>query len=318
MVDGTTIHRRLREGVRVVTRIQQVHWELQMDYIGHPYYVSGNAILHALGYHIPYDIYQYLHASHGIFVSGQFGTFPDEHSQSGTHPYLGSGLPDVESYDDLFLMRDPAHYWLLDSRPRDALNTHDIRVQSGHLALSHETIMGRPETAYRQQQTTKWYVNAYLHADAPDVLPLGEDMLEGLQFGGKRNYGYGEVELRDTQMVNLDKLDYSRLEDSNAFLVEVTTPFVLESEYPSAADLDVPWWWKESRQEIREREEKILEQGDVYQLQTVDHGQVVMYEGNRPIETAKSGILRVGSHAKYGFGELRLKPIGTHPDKARK
>jgi len=25
------------------------------------------------------------------------------------------------------------------------------------------------------------------------VLPFGEDVLEGLQFGGKRNYGYGEV-----------------------------------------------------------------------------------------------------------------------------
>ena len=32
-----------------MTRIQQVHWELDMDYLGHPYYVSGNAIYHALG-----------------------------------------------------------------------------------------------------------------------------------------------------------------------------------------------------------------------------------------------------------------------------
>nr|WP_235169228.1 hypothetical protein [Halobacterium salinarum] len=32
-----------------MTAIQQVLWELWMDYIGHPYYVSGNAILHALG-----------------------------------------------------------------------------------------------------------------------------------------------------------------------------------------------------------------------------------------------------------------------------
>jgi hypothetical protein len=27
------------------------------------------------------------------------------------------------------------------------------------------------------------------------------------------------------------------------------------------------------------------------------------------VETAKSGILRVGSHSKYGFGELRVKPV---------
>ena len=297
-----------------MTRIQQVHWELAMDYIGHPYYVSGNAILHALGQHIPHGIHQDLHASHGVFVPGQFGRFPEEHSQSGVQPYLGSGLPDVESYDDLFLLRNPAHRWLLDSRPRDALNTHDIRPQSGHPALSHETIMGKPESARKQQQTTKWYINAYLHAGDPDTLPLGEDVLDGLQFGAKRNYGYGVTHLKDTQVVDLDDLDYSRLKDSDAFLVEVTTPFVLESEYPSAADQDVPWWWQESRRDLRERAEQILEQRVVYKLQTVDHGQVVTYEGDYPIETAKSGILRVGSHSKYGFGELRVKPVDPQPE----
>ncbi len=93
------------------------------------------------------------------------------------------------------------------------------------------------------------------------------------------------------------------------------TPFVLESENPSAADQDVPWWWKESRRDLREREEKILEQREVYKLQTVDHGQVVKYEGDRPVETAKSGILRVGSHSKYGFGELRVTPVEPRSEK---
>lgn len=111
-----------------MTYIQQVHWELEMDYIGHPYYVSGNAILHALGQRLSYDVHRYLHASHGVFVPGQFGRFPDEYSQTGVRPYLGSGLSAVESYDDLFLLRQASHSWLLDSRPRDALNTHDVRV----------------------------------------------------------------------------------------------------------------------------------------------------------------------------------------------
>ena len=297
-----------------MTRIQQVQWELEMDYIGHPYYVSGNAILHALGQQVPRDVHQHLHASHGMFVPGQFGTFPEEHSQSGIQPYLGSGLTDVESYDDLFLLRNPAHRWLLDSRPRDALNTHDIRSQSGHPALAHEMILGKPEDAHKQQQTTKWYINAYLHADDSDALPLGEDVLNGLQFGGKRNYGYGITRLKDTQVIDLDELNYSRLEDGEAFLVEVTTPFVLESEYPQAADQDVPWWWREGRCDLREREEKILEQLKVYKLQTVDHGQVVTYESDRPIETAKSGILRVGSHSRYGFGELRVMPVEARSD----
>jgi len=115
--------------------------------------------------------------------------------------------------------------------------------------------------------------------------------------------------LKDTQVVDLEASDYSRLEDGEAFVLELVTPFVLESEYPNAHDQDVPWWWKEDRRDLREREEKVLEQREVYKLQTVDHGQMVAYEGDRPVETAKSGILRVGSHSKYGFGELRVTPV---------
>jgi len=40
----------------------------------------------------------------------------------------------------------------------------------------------------------------------------------------------------------------------------------------------------------------------------------VTYEVDRPIETAKSGILRVGNHSKYSFGELRVKPVEPRSD----
>lgn len=73
-----------------VTRIQQVLWKLKMDYIGHPYYVSGNAVYHALAAELEYAVSQWLHVSHGIFVPGDFGTYPKAHSQSGMKPYLGS------------------------------------------------------------------------------------------------------------------------------------------------------------------------------------------------------------------------------------
>jgi len=292
-----------------MTQIQQVLWELRMDYIGHPYYVSGNAILHALGQNLDINTHATLSASHGVFVPGQFGIYPEEHSQSGIRPYLGSGLPDVEAYDDLFLQREASHPWLLDTRARDTLNTHDLRVQGGHPTIAHETIMGRREDKRKQKQTTKWYVHAYLHADDPTTLPIGEAVLDELQFGGKRNYGYGEVQLKDTKIVNLDELDYSRLDDAKAYLIELVTPYVIASEYPDAIDTPIPWWWAENREDIRLREEKILEQRDVFRLETVDHGQVVEYLGDRPIETAKNGLLRVGSHSRYGFGELRLKPL---------
>lgn len=292
-----------------MTEIQQVLWELRMDYIGHPYYVSGNAILHALGQHLDPETHSALSASHGVFVPGQFGRFPEKHSQSGTRPYLGSGLPEVKVYDDLFLHREVMHPWLLDTRARDALNTHNLRTHGGHPTLAHQTVMGRRKDQHRQRQTTKWYVHAYLHAEDPTVLPLGEDKLEALQFGGKRNYGYGEVALKDAQLIELDDLDYSRLDGTEMALIELVTPFVLRSEYPDANDHVVPWWWAESRGNLRLREEKIFKQHEVFRLETVDHGQVARYLGDRPVETAKNGLLRVGSHSQYGFGEIRVKPV---------
>nr|WP_239647739.1 hypothetical protein [Natrinema altunense] len=47
----------------------------------------------------------------------------------------------------------------------------------------------------------------------------------------------------------------------------------------------------------------------MFDLVTVDHGQVVKYLSDRPVETAKNGLTRVGSHSQYGFGELRVKPL---------
>ena len=300
--------------------IQQVLWKFRMDYLGHPYYVSGNAILHALGQQLAPEVHATVAASHGMFVPGQFGQFPERHSHSGTHPWLGASLPDVETYDDLFLHRVPSNRWLLDSRARDALNTHDLRVHGGHPVVAHETIMGRREDQQKQAQTTTWYLHAYLQADDPTVLPLDEDVLDGLQFGGKRNYGYGITELQDTQIVDLEALDYSRLEDAETYRIELVSPFVLESEYPSASDQSVPWWWAAERDALRLRTEMVCEQREVFRLQTVDHGQVVLYRGDRPVETAKNGLTRVGTHARYGFGELRVLPVdadGGHPASSR-
>lgn len=43
------------------------------------------------------------------------------------------------------------------------------------------------------------------------------------------------------------------------------------SEYTNAHNQDVPWW-KEDRRDFSEREEKMLEQREVYKLQTKDRG----------------------------------------------
>jgi hypothetical protein len=96
---------------------------------------------------------------------------------------MGSSLPDVESYNDLFLVPHPKPSMAARYPPSGRPERSDIRFQNGIPALAHETIMGQPDDARKQQQTTRWYVTAYLHADDPDALPLSEVVLDGLQFG---------------------------------------------------------------------------------------------------------------------------------------
>ena len=74
--------------------------------------------------------------------------------------------------------------------------------------------------------------------------------------------------------------------------------------------MDVSWWWSvDEESQLSHRGEQIVEGKDVYGCGTIDHGQVVGYTGDRPVETAKNAITRLGSHSKYCFGELRVKPV---------
>ena len=281
-----------------MSKLQQIVWELEMDYAGHPYYVSGNAILHALASDLSYEQQQSISVSHGMFAPGQFGKYPTEHSQVGTRPGMGSSLPDVNAYDDLFLTRQPVMPWLLDSRPRDALNTPPLKVQGERPVIGRQMLI---------DQTTTWYVHAYI-TGGEDTIPLAESTLDNVQFGGARNYGYGLAQLNDTQVVDIETLNYSRIRDADEHLIELVTPYVLDSQYPHVDNHDPPSWW-DYNAELRRRTESIVEQREQYQLETIDHGQVVRYCGDRPVETAKNGIVGVGPHSKYGFGELRLKPL---------
>lgn len=140
------------------------------------------------------------------------------------------------------------------------------------------------------------------------MLPLDNAALDGLQSGGHRNYGYGTTRLKDAQTIDLDALDYSRLRDAEAYCLEVVTPYVLRSDFPATADVGMPWWCVDDHQ-LRHREGRIVEGDDIYRCETIDHGQVIGYTDERAIETAVNVITRIGTHSKYGFGELRVKPI---------
>ena len=45
------------------------------------------------------------------------------------------------------------------------------------------------------------------------------------------------------------------------------------------------------------------------QARTINHWQVMKYLGDRTVGIAKNSFTRV-AHSRYGFGELRLKPLG--------
>jgi hypothetical protein len=75
MVDRPPVHGGVPTvEARSMTQIQQIQWKLEMDYIGHPYYVSRNAIYHALAAELDYETSQHLRASHGMFVPGDYST----------------------------------------------------------------------------------------------------------------------------------------------------------------------------------------------------------------------------------------------------
>ncbi|MFC6975865.1 hypothetical protein ACFQL1_16135 [Halomicroarcula sp. GCM10025709] len=299
-----------------MTHIQQALFELETDYAGHPYFVTGHALCNALGRRVDGRTRQALQASHGVFVPGEYGEYPPEHSATGRAGTLGSSLPRVETYADLFLYRDVAQRWLLESPPRDAHNVHDIQRYGDRLAFASTCRSGRPPEMQKSQRTARWFLHCYLHAESDaGVLPVDETTLETLRVGGARNYGFGELSLVDSQLVDLDQVSYSRLRDTELQL-ELLTPYVLASDYPGADDQDVPWWWDPERP-LRRRETRLQDGGDAYALETVDHGQVVSFAGADPVRTAKNGIKRVGTHAKYGFGEFRLRPTSADRVPAR-
>jgi len=74
-----------------------------------------------------------------------------------------------------------------------------------------------------------WFVHCYLHGRGDDdVLPVSGDVLDGIRVGGARNYGFGELSLTDSLVVDLDALDYGRLTDaeSGAYVLELVSPYV--------------------------------------------------------------------------------------------
>ncbi|WP_089881141.1 hypothetical protein [Halogeometricum limi] len=294
-----------------MTVVQQVLFEVESPYFGHPYFVSGNAVFNAVASRVDERTRRSLHVSHGVFVPGEYGEFPEDASQDGYAGKLGKSLPEVNAYEDLFVFRDAAQRWLLSSRPRDAHNVLPVQSHGGRVAFAPETWFGRPEGQRKQRRSVSWYVHCYVHSDVDGVVPVSEDVLDGLQLGGARNYGFGEVSVVETQLVDLDALDYSGVREADGLQLELVTPYVLASEAPDADSQSVPWWWGVPADGLRRRETRLVNGDESHAVATVDHGQVVEYDGGDAVRTAKNGVTRVGTHSRFGFGEFRLRPCGA-------
>jgi hypothetical protein len=300
-----------------MTELQQVLFRLEADYYGHPYHVTGHALFNALARRVNAATRQALCVSHGVFVPGEHGAYPETHPRSDGVPYFGTGLRPVETYDDLFLFRDPVQPWLADDRPRDAHNSQPLRSHGGRRTVGPTRWFGRPPDAHNSRRSMTWYVHCYLHVDtgsetAAVQFPLDEAVLDELRVGGGRNFGFGELSLKDTQVVALSDIEYPRLRNADAYVLELVSPYVLASEYPGAEAQSVPWWWAVpgdvAGDGLRRRETQLAVGDTVHAVETVDHGQVVWYDGSDPVATARNGLVRVGTHSKYGFGELRVRP----------
>jgi len=304
-----------------MTTIQELLFELETDYYGHPYYVSGHALQTAIARRIDDDVAHQLCVSNGMFLPGEYGKIA---GADGSSLYTTS-LEPVETYDDLFRFRDPAQRWLLDSRPRDTHNAHDLQSHGGRLTFAPDSRFGKPPEDHYAKRTVTWYVHCYVHTDVRTgggMTPLADETLDGLRVGGGRNYGLGELRLADSQTIDLEALDYTRLavcdtkgkgngEFGDQYQIQLLSPYVLRSQHPHADSQSVPWWWKPPH-ELRRRTEQLVVGEDVYQLETIDHGQCVAFVGEDPVSTAKNGLLRVGTHSKFGFGEFRLRPASDN------
>ena len=314
-----------------MTRIQQVLFELETAYLGHPYYVTGNALYQALTQRVDERMRRALCVSHGVFLPKAYGTPPAWYSQSSLGK-VGVSLPPVESSDDLFLLRDAAQRWLKSSWPRDAQNAHPVQSHGGRLAFDPVAWFGRPPEMQTSKRSVRWFVQCSLHTMSgprgESLLPVADETLDRLQVGGARNYGFGRLSLVDSQVIELDELAYDRVTAADDHVLELVSPFVVASEFPNADEQSVPWWWDTSRPRaspadgdgdcrasaasrarLRRRTERLVDDDEVYELATIDHGQIVGYDGARPIETAKNGVLRVGTHSRFGFGEIRVRPV---------
>lgn len=258
-------------------------------YVGNPYYVTGNALQHAVAGKLPRKEKQNLSVSHGVFCNIYKQTrnrFKNDKGQM-----YSVEIDEPETLNDLFRWRtkpfEPYADQPWNNRQLDRHDTPDI--------YRHRTQNG---TEYLLQK------RRYIHFYCQGLQRNPEELWNDAQIGGLRNYGFGQIQVEDYRSIDLDELETPEEVTS----VELVTPLCIESEATGTTDYEgLPSFMDASR--YREREEKILVAGEDRWLNLVDHGQVFGFGGSpsRVRGTALKGVTRILNHKKYGYGEFMVR-----------
>lgn len=260
-------------------------------YTGNPYYVTGNAIFHSKEVcdQLTEKQKQNLKVSHGIFVN-MYPEYTNAYRNSkGQIP--GHKIPNIKTYHDLFILRQPI-------LPFDT---------TGGLASFPDyyptKISGDPVMMQKR---------ALLHFYAIGV--NNPEVFDSIQLGGKRNMGCGETRIVGHKTVEFDDLDFTRLLEKENPWCELITPLCLSSEFTNTkAYKQLPSFMGGNGRPYRTRTEYIKQAENKYNLQLIDHGQAFPYIGGKfkddkeTLYTAKSGLMGIYNHGKYGYGEIMLR-----------
>lgn len=191
------------------------------------------------------------------------------------NPDSPTGLSSIGTYEDLFAYRDWA----------DHLNGHH-------------------GPAKPDDEPDHWWYHCYIHLgfESTDSLGLPVERLEG----GRLDENI-QITDSDTQLVNLDELDYPRLASADAHTIEFHSPYIISSTVEGVTHISVDSWLAEA-DELRRRAIHVDIDDTSAELVAIDAGQRSTYDGTSPIAVAKMGLIGMGGHTEVGFGGARIRP----------
>lgn len=262
-------------------------------YVGNPYYVSGNALLHSVAGKLSYREKRRANFSHGIFLN-MYKEFRKRYRTKKGH-LVGKEIPDIKTYWDFFkLRRKPFPYTSYDEfRVPDIYDYDGRKIQKRRLLYFYVMNLDR------------------------DI----KELFNGAIVGGARNYGFGELTVEDTKTINLNEIEpktmtydqkegekkLKKINELNNPTIELITPICLKSEVSGTENYDPPSFLHRPSGEYRTRKEIILSSREEKKLELIDSGQTFGFNGDSLTKTAYNGIQGIMNHKKYGYGEFLIR-----------